>query len=561
MRKQLDNLPITVKALMALGVLAFAGLGAGLHAISQLSEAKDRYNRALTEKAASALYVARFASMVNDDSRAVNRMVAYGDAEAAQRGARELTQIQREAAEHLADARRVNPELASELTDLETRYAAVGAASRAVHAAMAAGDLQLGRQRLGDRSQPAVSLRASALALTARLDEEKKAMADATAVAVGRAWWSVLVTLVAGTVVSIAVALWLMIAGVSRPLGAVAARMRTLAAGDKVSDIPGTGRRDEVGEMAAALDAFRSAAIEADRLAAEAAAEAAEKLARGERVDALVRRFEADAAEALRVVATAASELDATAREMQAGARDGTERATSLSAASEQAGVNVQTVAASTEEMASSIAEVARQIAEGARVARSAAEEARTTDAAVVGLAEAAARIGEVVRLIGGIAGQTNLLALNATIEAARAGEAGKGFAVVASEVKQLAAQTAKATEDIAAQISAMQGETDRAVAAIRGIASTIEGMDTMTAQVAAAAEEQSAAVQEIGRAVAEAAAGTREVTGHAGLAAQAAQETGAAATQVQASASELAQRAEALRAQVDSFLGGIKAA
>ena len=346
-----------------------------------------------------------------------------------------------------------------------------------------------------------------------------------------------------------------------RPLAAATLRMRALAEGDTTSPVPGTHKADEIGRMAQALEGFRQAALERARLEAASAAETATKQARADRVDTLVRRFESEAAEVLRAVASASTELAATAEEMQATAHDGSDRAAALAAAATQASANVQTAAASAEEMSASIAEVARQITETARVARQTADDARATDSAVAALAESANRIGEVVRLIGDIAGQTNLLALNATIEAARAGEAGKGFAVVASEVKALASQTAKATEEIGAQISAMQAETARAVEAIRGIARTIEGMDGLTAQVAAAAEEQAAAVQEIGRAVAEAAAGTTEVSRNAEGVTKGAQRTGAAAGQVSAASGELAQRSEALRGQVDSFLSGIRAA
>jgi methyl-accepting chemotaxis protein len=360
----------------------------------------------------------------------------------------------------------------------------------------------------------------------------------------------------------IGVAAWFwMDRGTARPLGALSLRMRALGEGDNTSAVPAVERKDEVGQMAQAVEGFRQSAIERERIAAEQAAEQAAKLARTERVDALVRRFEAEATEALRAVASASTELDATARAMQETAQDGNSQATTLAAAAEQASANVQTVAASTEEMSSSIAEVARQIAETARVARQTADEARATDGAVASLAESANRIGEVVRLIGDIASQTNLLALNATIEAARAGEAGKGFAVVASEVKQLASQTAKATEEIGQQIGAMQAETTRAVDAIRGIARTIESMDGLTSQVASAAEEQAAAVQEIGRAVAQAAAGTTEVSRTASGVTEGAQRTGAAATQLRAASGELSQQAEGLRGQVDGFLSGIRAA
>ena len=349
--------------------------------------------------------------------------------------------------------------------------------------------------------------------------------------------------------------------GVGRPLAAIATATGRLADGDLDTVIEGISRQDEVGTLARSLQVFRDGLRQTRELETAAAAEVAAKAARVERLEALVHGFEAEAAEALHMVAAAATELDATAAGMQGMARDGTARAASLTTASEQASVNVQTVAASAEEMAASIAEVARQVTASAHVARQAAEGARATDQTVGGLAEAANPIGEVVRLISDIAGQTNLLALNTTIEAARAGEHGKGFAVVASEVKQLAQQTAKATEEIGAQISAMQGETGRAVDAIRGIGRTIEGLEELTIQVAAAAEEQAAATQEIGRAVAEAATGTNEVSRHAGEVNEGAQQTGAAATQVRAASGELAQKAEDLRGQMDAFLAGIRAA
>lgn len=346
-----------------------------------------------------------------------------------------------------------------------------------------------------------------------------------------------------------------------RALSSLVGKTRRLAARDYAFDLPEAARKDELGEMARALEALRHGLQDAERLSAEREADHAERAAQAERVEALVRRFEAEAAQALRSVTEAASQLDRTANGMAETAQDGQERAASVAAASEQASANVQTVAASAEQLAASIAEVARQVTESAQVARRAAEDARATDGSVRGLSESAQRIGEVVRLISDIAGQTNLLALNATIEAARAGEAGKGFAVVASEVKQLAAQTAKATEQIGTQITAMQEETTRAVEAIQGIGRTIEAMTQITAQVAAAAEEQSAATQEITRAVAEAAAGTRDVTRHASDVTRGATRTGDAAVDLRTASGELARQAEALKAEVEGFIAGLRAA
>nr|WP_255575090.1 methyl-accepting chemotaxis protein [Caldovatus aquaticus] len=381
--------------------------------------------------------------------------------------------------------------------------------------------------------------------------------ADATAGA-GRAL--ILGLLAAAAAIGAALA-FAIIRGVDRDIASVLAPMRQLAAGDLSATVPALPERTEIGAIAGALQRFKEALVEKREADARAAAEAAAKAARAERMAANVARFEAEAGESLRKVKDAAAELDSTADAMARTAQQGLERATSVAAASEQASTNVQTVAASAEQLAASIAEVARQVTESAQVARRAAEDARATDAAVASLSEAAQRIGEVVRLIGDIAGQTNLLALNATIEAARAGEAGKGFAVVASEVKQLAAQTAKATDQIGGQIAAMQAETSRAVEAIRGIGQTIEMMERITAQVAAAAEEQASATREITRSVTEAATGTRDVSQHAAGMTGEAQQAGAAAAQLRSSSQALAREAEALRAQVERFLAEVQAA
>ncbi|WP_431284746.1 methyl-accepting chemotaxis protein [Humitalea sp. 24SJ18S-53] len=370
----------------------------------------------------------------------------------------------------------------------------------------------------------------------------------------------VIALLVGALVIGSALA-FLIVRGVGQGIASIMTPMQAMAAGDLSVTVPSVPENTEIGAMAVTLRAFHAALVAKRDADAAALVEAQAKADRARRVDALVQTFEAEATDVLRIVAAAATELDATAGVLNSTAQGGSERATSLAAASEQASMNVQTVAASTEELAASISEVARQIAESAAVTQRAAEDARATDATVSGLAEAAGRIGQVVRLIGDIAGQTNLLALNATIEAARAGEHGKGFAVVASEVKALAQQTAKATEEIGQQIAQMQTETGHAVAAMQGIGRTIESLNGIAAGVAAAAEQQSAATHEIGRAVAEAAAGTRDVSQHASGVTEGAQQTGAAATQLRAASSELAQRAEGLRGQVGDFLSGLRAA
>ena len=255
------------------------------------------------------------------------------------------------------------------------------------------------------------------------------------------------------------------------------------------------------------------------------------------------------------IVSAAATELDATAQTMSAGAEETSVQANTVAAASEEASTNVQTVASATEELTASVAEINLQVAESARIAANAVEEAERGATTMEGLAQASDRIGEIVSLISDIAAQTNLLALNATIEAARAGEAGKGFAVVASEVKSLATQTAKATDDISAQINQMQSATSEAVEAISSVRTTIGSMSEISSAIASAMEEQGATTQEISRNIQEATAGVNDVTSNITGVSEAASQTGSSATDVLTAARELAVQADALKAEVEEFL------
>ncbi|WP_052214100.1 methyl-accepting chemotaxis protein [Belnapia sp. F-4-1] len=354
---------------------------------------------------------------------------------------------------------------------------------------------------------------------------------------------------------------WLLARQVVAPVVALTGTVQHLAAGACETPVPHRARRDEIGAMATAVEVLRIGAVEAARLAAAMAAEQAAKAARAEQLEAALRRFETEMAVGLERFSAAAAPLEATADALAAAADTSRGQAAAMSGAAGSAAANVQTVAASAEELSASIAEVARQVADNARAAGRAAADAAATDAAVTGLSDTAQRIGEVVGLIGSIAGQTNLLALNATIEAARAGEAGKGFAVVAGEVKALAAQTAKATEAIGPQIAAMQAETARAVEAIRGIAGTIDALNGIAGQVAAAAEQQAAATQEIGRAVAEAAAGTEEVSRQTLGVLDGADRAGSATAELRQASGGLTRQAAELRRTVDGFLASVRAA
>jgi methyl-accepting chemotaxis protein len=367
---------------------------------------------------------------------------------------------------------------------------------------------------------------------------------------------SVCVLLLAGALAT------LMGRGMARPIKALEAAMRAIAAGNYAIAIPGAGRKDEIGSMAGAVEIFKNGLIETDGLrAAQEQQREQSRVDRQHTMNALADRFEAGVGTVVESVGSAAGELRGTAQSMAATAEEATRQTATVAAASEEATQSAQAVAAAIEELNASISEIAQQVNESAKVASNAVEQANTTNAEVQSLAEAAQKIGDVVKLISEIAAQTNLLALNATIEAARAGESGRGFAVVASEVKALATQTSKATDEISAQVGAIQNATKLSVDSIQGITSTIGRVSEIASAIAAAVEEQGAATLEIARNVAEAARGTGEVSDNIAGVNEAARETGLAATRVVESAADLSRNGEDLKTQVDAFLREVRAA
>jgi len=350
--------------------------------------------------------------------------------------------------------------------------------------------------------------------------------------------------------------------GITKPLTYIATNMRRLAEGDKSIKVQFTDQKNEIGDLSRAMDVFLEKTLEMDRMREEQ--EESERRAEKEKRQAMLNvanGFEASVGHVVNQVSSAATEMQSSSEAMSATAEEATRQAAAVAAASEQASANVQTVASAAEELSSSISEISRQVTQASQIAAAAVAEAEQTNVKVQGLAQAANKIGEVVALITDIAEQTNLLALNATIEAARAGDAGKGFAVVASEVKNLANQTAKATDEIGAQISGIQSATQEAVTAIDSITKTISRINEVNSGVASAVEEQGAATQEIARNVEQAAAGTQEVSANIGGVSQAASETGTAAGQIHSTAGELSQQSEILRAEVDKFLARVRAA
>lgn len=376
----------------------------------------------------------------------------------------------------------------------------------------------------------------------------------------------------------------------SGPIIRMTSAMTKLSEGEKDTPVPAKGRKDEIGDMADALESFKQSVIEGQALAEERArlereqvaerekaarekadtdAELAKKSAEdariaSERADVLASitsEFEATVNGVLQSFGSAVAQMQSSAQTMSTTAEQTSQQSTAAAAESDDASTNVQTVAAAAEELSSSIAEITRQVDESARIAREGVEDAEKANARIQGLAKSASKIGEVLDLINDIASQTNLLALNATIEAARAGEAGKGFAVVATEVKSLADQTAKATEEIGAQIADIQGSTNQAVESIGSISETITKVDGISSAIAAAMEEQGASTNEIAGSVQSASAGTQEVSTNIAGVTQAASETGGAAIGVLDATKELNAQADVLRGAVDEFLSKVKAA
>lgn len=384
--------------------------------------------------------------------------------------------------------------------------------------------------------------------------------AAAAAAATSSSYTMIIVGGIAMLLVAIA-SLLLLNAAVTRGIVAMTAAMGRLAQNDMTIDIPFSNRRDEVGEMAKAVQVFKDNAIRVSKLEQKEAEDRQAEQRKAETMKLAVASFEDAVGEIVQTVSSASTQLEASARNLNSTAARSQELTTRVSSTSQDCSSNVQSVASATEELSSSVNEISRQVQESARMANDAVNQARQTNDRVAELSKAAGRINDVVELISSIAGQTNLLALNATIEAARAGEAGRGFAVVASEVKALAEQTSKATGEIGQQITGIQEATQQSVGAIKEISSTIEKLSEISSAIAAAVEEQGAATQDISRNVQQAANGTQEVSANISDVQRGASETGTASSHVLSAAQTLASDSNRLKTEVSKFLNTVRAA
>src|SRR3954447_12704132 len=403
--------------------------------------------------------------------------------------------------------------------------------------------------------QGATAMKADLVAEQQRLEAESEAT-------IGKTEQLVLMLAVGGTLLG-AVLAFLLGTGISRPMIAMCKAMRELAAGNFDVVLPGLGRRDEIGEMAGAVEEFKVQAVaKAERDAAANELQNREQAA--SRRSELIRfadDFESAVGAIVSNVSASAVQLESAASTLTRTAETTQSLSSQVAGVSEQASSNMQSVATATEELSASVEEIGRQVRDSSRIAEAAVVQAKQTDGRIGKLSHAAQQIGEVVKLITAIAEQTNLLALNATIEAARAGEAGRGFAVVASEVKSLASQTAKATDEISSHITGMQGATAESVAAIKEIGATIERLSEISSAIAAAVEEQGAATQEIARNVQQAAQGTQQVSSNITDVQRGATETGTASSQVLSAAQMLSNDSNWLKTEVSKFLTNVRAA
>jgi methyl-accepting chemotaxis protein len=560
----LKNMPMLAKVLALLSLMAVVSVAAAGFASWQITAITDDYDAALVGPARANVALSRAGHHAVAMSRAILGQVTADDADSSATAEKEAGVSQSSFDAEMNLAIKLMPERQKEFTDLQGAYKSVLGSTCQETIRIA---------KTGSRDAAITHMNTECGPKLAEVIADLSGMVDQTIVAneglvhrlSKQADEVVMVTLVSvlgGLALVTGFAIWLTRSGIVAPMKRLNDSMASMAKGQLAVDVPGQERKDELGAMAKTAEVFRQGLAETERLrvqAAETEAASAERL-KSERA-AIADSFQTKMGALARAFVKSSGEVSEAAQSLAATAEETTRQAQVVSGAAENAAGNVQTAAAATEEMDVSVREINAQVGRAATVAAEASDEASRTESEIRVLSDAANAIGEVVSLIHDIASQTNLLALNATIEAARAGEAGKGFAVVASEVKQLATQTAKATDDIARKVGEIQTATERTVGSIGRIVNTIADIRSISASVADAVEQQGAATTEIAGNTAKAADGTARVTDTIHEVGRAAEMTGAASTQLMSLSGELTERAGELDMAVQDFVKDLRAA
>ena len=558
----MSNLKLNTKILIVLAMMAAVTLGTNLFALGQMGHIDQEYSTLIEQDAEAVVQAARANRNLVAIGRQTYKLIVQEDAASMQKAAEAVEKNHQGVQEQLQAARQASPRWTEDIARIERRLPDLVAAYEEIKPLALKNDNSSALVILNTRFDPMLDqMRDDMDVLVTRIKSAMDQGSDKATATYSSAYTATLAASLGGILVIGGFALFMVVSGVTRPIAGITEAMRAVAGGNLDTDVPGLGRRDEVGLLADTLNTFKANALENRRLQADMAEQ--EKRAAEERrrsLHALADQFEASVKGVVTQVAAAAGEMQSNAQNLSAIAHQSQTQATVVAASTEETAVNVQTVASSAEEMTSSIGEITRQVNQSAEIARRAADTARATNTSIQTLAEEAKAIGDVVQLINNIASQTNLLALNATIEAARAGEAGKGFAVVASEVKSLANQTAKATEDISQRIAAIQQATGGAVGATLEITRTIGEINEISTAIAAAVEQQDAATREIARNVQQAAVGTQEISTNILGVQEAAQSTGSSAGHVLSASGTLSDQSRRLQDEVERFIRTVRA-
>ncbi|EGY02549.1 methyl-accepting chemotaxis protein [Nitrospirillum viridazoti Y2] len=556
------DLPIIQKLLLPLILMGLVTLGTSLYTLSQMNTGAAQYQHLLRGEAEALKAIDRANGAAANIGRISYMMLAETDKFIIDSMKDEIGQQAGDLSKYLDSVARLNPGSKDDLAMARDEFKAMMKFAEEAREQMLAGNTKAGASTLTDEFDIRLSKLLDRLTVITKAVDENLSKGEAAAKARNeRTYWVTLAGGLSGAVLIMALALWIAWASVSRPLKRIVDTMTALADGDQNVEVRATDRRDEIGTTVRALRIFQRTMVEADTLRHEQ--ETMKAQAQAERLAALAQladEFEASMNQVVEGVAGAADRMQGNAKGLSAIAEQTNHQTLAVAGAAEAAAGNVNTVAAAAEQLSASIQEIGRRVEESSQIAQNAVVEAERSNHTVGGLVEAARKIGDVVRLISDIASQTNLLALNATIEAARAGEAGKGFAVVASEVKTLATQTAKATEEISAQIGEIQAVAGSAAGAIHGVSGTIGRISDIVTTIAAAVEQQGAATNEIASSVAQAAAGTSDVSSTIGQVTRAASETGTMAVDVLHAAQDLVSQSDHLRHQVAGFLTKVRA-